>query len=162
MPWWTERVLRGEVMALSRLPDDLPPEAVGERMHCVKDGIKSHLTIPIKVDGAVLCILTLGSARQERDWPPALVSRLRLFGEVFANAVARRCAAAVLQERERSLSTSKKRLRELAGRLLHAQEEERRRVAREMHDDWAQRRAGPGAAFGMRAGGPPGGARRGV
>jgi two-component system, NarL family, sensor kinase len=141
LPWWAERVRRGEVMAFARLPDDLPPDAVGERAHCVKDGIRSHLTIPISVGGTVLCILTFVSIRRGRDWPPALISRLRLLGEVFANAVARRRATETFEEQEQSLSTSKKHLRELAGRLLRAQEEERRRVAREMHDDWAQRLA---------------------
>jgi len=39
------------------------------------------------------------------------------------------------------LSESKKELQELAGRLLSIQEEERRRLARELHDDLAQRLA---------------------
>jgi PAS domain S-box-containing protein len=41
----------------------------------------------------------------------------------------------------RQLRLSRKRQRSLASRLLRAQEEERRRIAREMHDDWTQRLA---------------------
>ena len=141
LPWWSERVRRGEVLAFSRLPDELPPEAVGERAHCVKDEIKSHLTIPIKVDGSVMCILTFVSIRSHLPWPIDLVRRLQLLGEVFANAVARKRAGDTLRERERSLLESKSRLRTLTAKLLTAQEEERRRVAREMHDDWSQRLA---------------------
>ena len=47
----------------------------------------------------------------------------------------------VLRAREQSLRRTRKRLRRLAAKLLHAQEEERRRIAREMHDDWTQRLA---------------------
>jgi signal transduction histidine kinase len=46
-----------------------------------------------------------------------------------------------LRAREHSLRQTKKRLRQLAAKLLHAHEEERRRIAREMHDDWTQRLA---------------------
>jgi signal transduction histidine kinase len=40
-------------------------------------------------------------------------------------------------------------LRELSGRLIHAQEEERARIARELHDDFSQRLALLGIALGQ-------------
>jgi PAS domain S-box-containing protein len=46
-----------------------------------------------------------------------------------------------LRIREQSLRQTREGLRKLAAKLLHAQEEERRRIAREMHDDWTQRLA---------------------
>jgi PAS domain S-box-containing protein len=52
-----------------------------------------------------------------------------------------------LRAREQSLQETRQRLRELAAQLLNAQEEERRRVAREMHDDWTQRLALLGIDF---------------
>jgi len=141
MPWWSEQMRRGRVMAFARLPDDLPLEAITEREHCLKGGVKAHLGIPIIVAGSAACTLTLASVRTYRDWPEHLIRRLRLLGEVFANAAARKRSGDALHAREGSLRRSKERLRKLTAQLLHAQEEERRRVAREMHDDWAQRLA---------------------
>ena len=64
-----------------------------------------------------------------------------LVGEIFANALARKRADQDLHAREESLRKTQDELRLLAGRLLQAQEDERRRIAREMHDDWTQRLA---------------------
>jgi signal transduction histidine kinase len=64
-----------------------------------------------------------------------------LVGEIFTNAVVRKRSDEALRIREQSLRQAHEDLRELAAKLLHAQEEERRRVAREMHDDWTQRLA---------------------
>ena len=47
-----------------------------------------------------------------------------------------------LEERERLLKLSREEARDLAGRLLDAQEQERRAIARELHDDYTQRLAG--------------------
>lgn len=54
-----------------------------------------------------------------------------------------------LRESEAALRVSQQRLRELAGKLLTAQEEERRRLAREIHDDLTQRLAGLGSKTGF-------------
>jgi signal transduction histidine kinase len=43
------------------------------------------------------------------------------------------------KEAERAVGWTQKELEELSGRLIHAQEEERKRVARELHDNFGQR-----------------------
>ena len=53
----------------------------------------------------------------------------------------RKQAEALLRASEQSLSRSQVRLRELASRLFRAHEDERRRLAREFHDDFSQRMA---------------------
>jgi signal transduction histidine kinase len=141
LPWYAGRIRQGEVLRFRALPDDLPVDAVHERKYCLHAGLKAHVMIPLKMMGAVVGAIGFGSFRGTRDWSDALVERLRIFGEIFANAVARKRAEETLRTSEQSLWQTRENLRKLAAKLLHAQEEERRRVAREMHDDWSQRLA---------------------
>jgi signal transduction histidine kinase len=141
LPWYARTIRRGEVLRLCRVPEDLPPEATAEREYCLRVGMKSHVMIPLKVTGSVVGAIGFASFRKGCDWPEDLIRRLRLVGEIFTNAIARKRADEALRGRERSLRQTREGLRKLAAKLLHAQEEERRRIAREMHDDWTQRLA---------------------
>jgi two-component system, NarL family, sensor kinase len=141
LPWYAAQLERGEVMRFERLPDDAPAEAVNERAYVIKMGMKSNLTIPLKAGGIVLGALSFAAFREFRAWPDELVQRLSTIGEIFANTLARKRADQELHVREESLRKNQDELRLLTGRLLQAQEDERRRIAREMHDDWTQRLA---------------------
>jgi signal transduction histidine kinase len=129
------------VLRFNRLPDQLPPEAAKEREYITRLGLKSNLTIPLSVCGSVLGVIGFGSLRQYRDWPEELIPRLQMLGEMMASAVARKQADEALQAKEHRLRKAQGDFRVLARQLLQAQEEERRRIAREMHDDWTQRLA---------------------
>ena len=141
LPWYARTIYQGEVLRLCSLPDDLPPEATKEREYCIQVGLKSHVMIPLKVMGSVVGAIGFGSFHGSHDWSDDLIQRLRLVGEIFTNALARRRADEALRAKEQSLRQTRESLRKLAAKLLHAQEEERRRIAREMHDDWTQRLA---------------------
>jgi two-component system, NarL family, sensor kinase len=141
LPWYAEQVRRGELMRFERLPEDAPAEAVKERAYVIQTGMKSNVTIPLKAGGIVLGVLSFGAFREFRAWPDELVQRLQTLGEIFANALARKRADQGVHAREQTLRMIQDELRLLAGRLLQAQEDERRRIAREMHDDWTQRLA---------------------
>jgi two-component system, NarL family, sensor kinase len=140
-PWYARTIYQGEVLRLSGLPDSLPPEATREREYCARVGMKAHVMVPLKVLNSVVGTIGFASFSRHRDWPDDLVQRLRLVGEIFTNALARKQADEALRARELSLRQTREGLQELASRLIHAQEEERRRIAREMHDDWTQRLA---------------------
>jgi signal transduction histidine kinase len=134
LPWYAQAIRKGEPLRLFALPDDLPPEATSEREYCLQVGLKSHVMIPLKVMGSVVGAIGFASFRGSHDWPDDLILRLRLLGEIFTNALARKRAGEALRQTREGLG-------KLAAKLLHAQEAERRRVAREMHDDWTQRLA---------------------
>jgi len=76
--------------------------------------------------------------------PNALLTALSVKSWVLAMAVAS-CFLAVLVEQRavmrRALVHSNREIRELAGRLIEAQEQERSRIARDLHDDVNQRLA---------------------
>jgi signal transduction histidine kinase len=93
LPWFTETLARGEMLRFDRLPDDLPPEAVAERRYVTSIGLRSQLTIPFRVGERVIGAITFASFGREVRWTPRLVRSVRLIGEVFANALARKHAA---------------------------------------------------------------------
>jgi signal transduction histidine kinase len=100
LPWYTAKIRQGELLRFSRLPEELPPEAVHEREYYSRASLpQSHLAIPFKVGHSVLGGLGCGSFRKAHEWPGELVQSLKLVAEIFANALARKRA----EERETRL-----------------------------------------------------------
>jgi len=90
-PWLAERLASGEVTRLSHL-DELPAEAAEDRHSIARRGVQSIVICPVVVGGTVSAAVAFASIGRERDWPEALVDRLRLIGRMFAGALARRRA----------------------------------------------------------------------
>lgn len=140
-PIYSKMVHQGAVI---RLPDDLPLDATREREYCRQVGLKSNLTIPLMSMGKVVGGIGFSSFRKTRILLDDLIPRLRLVGDIFTNALTRKRSDQLLATKEQDLRQASERLQQLTSNLIEAQEEERRRIAREMHDDWAQRLAGLG------------------
>lgn len=87
--WSVATYRRLEALRLSRITD-LPPEAAGERHEFQREGIRSLLGVPMAAGGRLLGFLGLDSVREEKTWTEESVTLLKVVGEIFANALARR------------------------------------------------------------------------
>ena len=90
-PWGVARVRSGRPMVVSSL-DDLPPEAGIDRASWREVGVQSNLSVPLRVAGEIEGMLSLACLRRARDWPEALVERVNVLADVFANALAHKRA----------------------------------------------------------------------
>jgi PAS domain S-box-containing protein len=110
-PWTRQQMLAGRAVIVSSL-ERWPAPAAVDRETCRRYGIRSGVALPLAVGGQEpLGALGLNLLREERAWSDALVKRLQLVTQVFANALARR-------RRDRKLLESESRLAagaELAG-----------------------------------------------
>ena len=88
VPWITKTLLSGQVINWSSY-DDLPEEAALEYDYGKRIGNKSYLAVPIALQEKVICIFAFDSFRKSRTWSTDLIQRIRLLGEIFANALLR-------------------------------------------------------------------------
>jgi PAS domain S-box-containing protein len=90
---------RRESLALARL-DDLPPEARRFRATLEAAGVTATLTIPVIAGSTVLGGMAFSSTQGERRWSSDEVDLLRVAGDIFANALARRRTELELRQSE--------------------------------------------------------------
>jgi len=105
-------------------------------------GMRSLAVVPLVVGASPQGALSISVSRAGQEWPSELIPRLRLLADVFASALGR-------QHSERAARESAEEIRHLAGQLMTAQEEEGRRIARELHDDVSQDLAAVSIALSM-------------
>ncbi len=99
MAWLTDQYRRGNIVAWSRVPEDIPEAAAGERAWAHGLGARSVLCIPIAA-GALTRSIVFAAVREQRKWPAPLIERLRLVGEIFNSAITRQRAEVSLQSSE--------------------------------------------------------------
>ena len=111
-PWTTSQLLQNRVMIL-HYPYSFPPEAAEDRKNAALGRFKSSIHIPILTEGAVRYILSAASVQDQRIWPEILVPRLRLLGEVLANALLRKKRDDAIRALKESLEHENVSLREV-------------------------------------------------
>ena len=80
--------------------DDLPPEAIEQIEYHRRVGIRSSLGLPLRVGGRIVGVITFAAFRSTRKWPDDLIARLKVVGEVMAQALMRKRAETALQTSE--------------------------------------------------------------
>jgi len=80
--------------------DDLPPEAIEQTEYRRRSGIRSSLGIPLHVGGRIVGLINFSAFRSTREWPDDLIARLKIVGEVLAQAVVRKRSEAALRASE--------------------------------------------------------------
>ena len=96
-PWISAQLVAGSVVRFARHAD-LPPEAAGDLPGLRSLYIRAAVIVPLAVSGAVVGALSFATTHADHEWPDALIPRARLFGEVFAGALAREAAERREQE----------------------------------------------------------------
>jgi len=102
-----------------RVPEDLPADATAVREYVAQVGLKSQFTIPLKMAGTVKGGIGFASFRSHLDWPEDLVLRLRLIGDIFNYALARKHAYEALERANQQVRILRKELAAI-NQELHA------------------------------------------
>jgi PAS domain S-box-containing protein len=103
--WYLDQIRAGKTILVRSL-DDLPSEAIGEAEYFRRSGIRASLGIPLRVAGRIVGLINFAAFRSAREWPEELIARLKVVGEVMAQALARKRSDAALrmsEERWRSI-----------------------------------------------------------
>jgi len=95
-PWWMERIYSNEIIHIPRL-DLMPREASAEKEVLAAQNIRSLLVIPLASGQIPFGYIGFDAVREVRNWPPEMVSVLRLAGGVISNALQRSKIEMIIQ-----------------------------------------------------------------
>ncbi len=89
LPWFSRRVEKGEVFLVTDV-SALPAEARLERAHFEAQDIQSLIVVPMTIDNELMGFIGFDTVRGHRTWSADDKAVLRLFGEIFSNAIQRK------------------------------------------------------------------------
>jgi formate hydrogenlyase transcriptional activator len=98
IPYIIGKLHRGETVLLARLPNDLPDEAEVDRRYCIREGLKSALSLPLKIGPSILGGCFFAALTKNRPWGKEMVKELYYLAEILASALERERAAKRIEE----------------------------------------------------------------
>ena len=109
--WYLAELRAGRTVALAHAAEDMPAEAgEAEREEVARTGLHSIMAVPLHIGGQLACVLSTSSFRRYRSWTPDDEERLKVVGNVIANALYRKRAETQLQSRLAEIEELKSRL----------------------------------------------------
>jgi transcriptional regulator with GAF, ATPase, and Fis domain len=121
-PGTIERILAGETVAFSTL-DEIPTET--DRASYLAEGTRSSVVVPLSADDRVVGVVAFSAVRAARDWPPAVVHRLEVIGDLFGRVLARHQHEEALRATSRDVEHSRD---ELEAENVYLRREEQQRL----------------------------------
>jgi transcriptional regulator with GAF, ATPase, and Fis domain len=109
LPWTAEKLQKRELILFEKI-DDLPPEACIDKQVLLQYHIKSALMVPMIAGGSIFGSVVVSTIRREIIWPRQLLDRLKVIGDIFASALARKQAEETLHEALNELTDLKEQL----------------------------------------------------
>jgi signal transduction histidine kinase len=101
--WFERELLSGRTVAV-RSYNEFPPEAAAAAEHYRQAGIHSQLVIPLTVDGKIVAMIAFVAFKYSRQWPDEFIARIRVIGEVMAQALLRKRSEAALRTTQSELA----------------------------------------------------------
>jgi signal transduction histidine kinase len=113
LAWLVEQTRAGKIVAL-RSFDDIPPEAVNIAEYFRRRGLRAVLRLPVAAGGRIIGGLSFSAYRSTRDWPDELIARLKIVGDLVAQALTRTRAEEAHRASEARLRSAQEELARLS------------------------------------------------
>lgn len=101
--WVVGQLRQGHMLVLRNI-SDLPAEAEAERSYWAAHGVKSVLSLPLRIGEAWVGYLYFVSTRYPYAWPEHEIALIRSFGRVLAGAAYRKQTDTAMRRKEEQLS----------------------------------------------------------